>query len=414
MQKKAKILAITSHYPPYHVGGYEMRCKNVLDRLADRGYEIKIIVSDKLKGSPPPLADEKNVYRQFHLLNSFDNKAERLIHDYLDVKFLQQTINFFSPDLVYLWQTTNISKAIFPYLAECDPSIVYDEGDTGLINSWTHGGTWFSYIEGKSKSGTKNKIKAFAAKIVSKFSGNLIKEQWNWPENMRVYFNSDLGKRNALAHGIPVRDALVIHSGVDINQFSFQPRNRINSPIRIIVPGRVEYKKGQIDNILLLSYLREKKLEADLTIVGKSNSAVYSEEIEGLIRELGLEKHICVLPMIDHDKLIHLYQESDICFFSSYRKTGLSRVPLEAMACGCLVITYGNEGSDEIIENNRTGYIVSQKDFQSMVVIVEKMISDPLAYRQLVTNARKVVEQKYSLDAYVNKIETLLLDVVKQ
>src|SRR5258706_3242807 len=375
-----KILAITSHYPPYHIGGYEMRCKNVLDCLSDRGYEIKIVVSDTIKDAPKSPLDVNSIYRKFHLLNSSNNMIERLIHDYFDVKFLQKIINSFKPDLIYLWQTTNITKAIFPYLAESDLSIIYDEGDAGLVNSWAHGGTWFSYIESKSESRVKNKIKAVVAKTMRLISHNLIKERWSWPENMRVYFNSDLGKRNALNQGIPVNDAPVIHSGLDLKQFSFRARNEINSPIRIIVPGRIEPKKGQIDNILLLSYLREKKLEADLTIIGRSNSVVYYKEIEGLIKGLGLEKHVRILPMVDHYELIHLYQESDICFFSSYRKTGLSRVPLEAMACGCLVITYGNEGSDEIIENNRTGYIISQKDFQGILAIIETIVSDPLTY----------------------------------
>ena len=389
-----------------------MRCKNVLDRLSSRGYEVKIIVSKKIKGTLASMSDENNIYRQFHLLNSSENILDRLIKDYLDVKFLHQVINSFNPDLIYLWQTSSITKAIFPYLAEYDLPIVYDEGDAGLINSWLYRGTWFSYIQRKSKSKIKNKIKLIIAKIISRISGNLIKERWNWPGNIRVYFNSDLGKKNALAQGIPVSNAPVIKSGVDSEKFSFRVRDQVNSPIRIIVPGRIEPNKGQLDDILFLSYLGEKKIEADLTIVGKSTSASYYQEIQDMIKRLGLEKRARILPMVDHNKLINLYQESDICFFSSHRKTGLSRIPLEAMACGCLLITNGNEGANEIVENNRTGYIVSKNDFQGTAVIIEKIISDSSVYRKITANARQVIEQKYSLEEYTDKIEAFLLDAV--
>jgi glycogen synthase len=412
LRKSMKILAITSHFPPYHMGGYEVRCKNVLDRLADRGHEIQVITSEKGKEETATRFQEKNVHRQFHLLDSSKNIANRTVRDYFDLKFLDGQISSFKPDLIYLWNTINLSRAIFPFLAERSLPIVYDEGGAGLIYSWRHGGSWYAFLDRTGKSRFKNGLRVVAGKLVSWISGNLIKTKWKWPENMRVYFNSDLGLRNSVENKVPVDGAPVIYSGLEIEKFPFLDHVRISSPIRIIVPGRIEPPKGQKDAILLLQLLREKELDAQLIIVGRNNSDHYFREVEETIKELALERNVLILPMVDQDKLVDLYHQSDVCFFSSYHHYGFSRIPMEAMACGCLVIAYGHEGSDEIIENKKTGYIVQPGDFQTMIEIIQGNVSDPSAYRQIVTNARQVVEQKYSMDTYVDRIESILFDSV--
>jgi hypothetical protein len=40
-----KILVITSGFPPYHFGGYEIRVKDILDKLAQRGHKIRVLTS---------------------------------------------------------------------------------------------------------------------------------------------------------------------------------------------------------------------------------------------------------------------------------------------------------------------------------------------------------------------------------
>jgi glycogen(starch) synthase len=41
-----KILAITNLYPPHEIGGYELRCRDVCDRLKSLGHDIHILTSD--------------------------------------------------------------------------------------------------------------------------------------------------------------------------------------------------------------------------------------------------------------------------------------------------------------------------------------------------------------------------------
>jgi len=116
--------------------------------------------------------------------------------------------------------------------------------------------------------------------------------------------------------------------------------------------------------------------------------------------------------MLDYEQLPAIYQQADVCFFPSYWKSGLSRVPLEAMASGCAVISYGNEGSPEIIRNNETGYLIPEGDVEAAANLIGDLIAHPATYRSVTEKARAMVESRHSLEPYVDKIEAFLLEAV--
>src|SRR5690606_29864011 len=130
---------------------------------------------------------------------------------------------------------------------------------------------------------------------------------------------------------------------IDTSVFTFHQRNGINEPLNIICPGRIEPRKGQIDAVRLVAMLNRQGISANLIIVGKVVSPDYMQEILGEIKYSNLEDQIQLSPMTSQEELAKLYHQTDICFFPSYQELGLSRVPLEAMACGCVLLSYGNE-----------------------------------------------------------------------
>jgi len=113
--------------------------------------------------------------------------------------------------------------------------------------------------------------------------------------------------------------------------------------------------------------------------------------------------------MADQAEMSRLYREHDFCFFPSYFKTGFSRVPLEAMASGCLVLTYGNEGSNESIQDQVTGYLLSEGDILSAADRIEVLVADNTIFKKVITTARRVIEEKYTMEDYLQNIETVLI-----
>jgi glycosyltransferase involved in cell wall biosynthesis len=129
---------------------------------------------------------------------------------------------------------------------------------------------------------------------------------------------------------------------------------------------------------------------------------------------LNLEEKVEIMPMVAQDRLVELYQRSDICLFSSSLPRGLSRTLLEAMACGCLVFSYGFEGSTEVIQDRKTGFLFTPGDFPAMADTIEELRRNPLRVRELTWNARREIEEKWSFVQYVDKIEQILVDTVER
>jgi glycosyltransferase involved in cell wall biosynthesis len=229
---------------------------------------------------------------------------------------------------------------------------------------------------------------------------------------MQVIFNSQLNCTNAVACGVPVGNSHVIHSGIDTQKFTFKPRTKFGSPLTLIVPGRIEPRKGQLDAVMLLAELREQGLDSKLIFVGQKWANSYYSELEEEIKKQNLEKSVEFFSMMTQDELVGMYYQADICFFPSYQQVGYSRTPLEAMACGCILFSYGNEGSDEIISDTRTGFLVSPAEFRAIANIIKELTSNPITVRKITESAGKVIEVNCSMVSYIDSIEKILISRV--
>lgn len=407
-----KLLVITDSYPPHHSGGYELRAREILDGLDHRNHEILVLTSKCPRQSCDLHRGEKNIFRKLHADKPTKRLMGRIYSEYLDIKFIHDAIHTFRPDLIYLFHVINLTRTIYPYLADRNIPIVFDEGGKGYLYSSLHRGPWYSFIDHKSGSKIKNRVKPIFVRVISLLSKDLLKQHWIWPANIQVYFNSHLNRQNARNAGLAVEECPVIHSGIDEKLFEYQPREKMGKPIQILVPGRIESRKSQMDAIALLAELLRANIDARLIIVGTNNSNSYLQEIMKKIDSLGLEGKVEVLPMVEHQTLVRFYQESDICFFTSRAQTGLSRVPLEAMACGCLLFTYGDEGSNEIVEDKETGFIVPRGNVAQMVETIRDLCNDHEKYRRMIRNARKSVEENHTMDMYIDTIEYFLKKAV--
>lgn len=333
---------------------------------------------------------------------------QQIFHDRSDLQFIDRTVKEFKPDLIYLWHIQNLSNAILPYFSHRNIPIVYDEGGSGLIYlARVHKRGIYFYKNDRDplvKKWLKNAIYRFA-KLVS---SGLIKPEWRWPSHMRIYFNSQSALEHSRGQGVPVGNASVIHSGMQVDDFPFHPRQRMCSPLTVLAPSRIKPEKGIKDAVTLLGELLNRKLPARLTLVGRVQSQEYFAEILDAVHKNGLDGSFEYLPMVTHAELGRLYRGADVCFFPTYFRSGFSRVPLEAMASGCLVLTYGNEGSGEVVRDRETGFVLPEGDILSAADRIRAMIEDPELYGKITQNARGQIEREHTMERYIDAIEAWL------
>lgn len=424
-----KILTLSAYYPPFSYGGYENRVRDVMDGLAARGHQVNVLTTQPDKtmhadpiGFPYPVVRRLNGTRkalswaeQLTMKEGTNRLGVVLIflrqiwRDIHDLRLIDHTIQGFKPDLIYLGHILPLTSSLLPFLSRISHPLVVDDGGKTLLLSFENHGLWYRFqSEFHPTSIALQVVKKAFSSLVSILSSDRLTRDWVWPDRIKVFFNSYSNYRYFFAKTIPIDSSRVIHSGLDLRKFSFERKKNPLEPLSIIVPGRIESSKGQLDAVKLSTLLRQAGVQHNLTIVGDRWRTDYASQIEEQVRQLGLEKYISFLPMQEKCNLIELYHQSDICFFPSYQQTGFSRIPLEAMACGCVLLSYGNEGSDEIIKNGINGFLFSTGAIEQVKETVMALGDNKSLLRKVAYSARETVEEHHSIPVYLDQIEAFL------
>ena len=99
----------------------------------------------------------------------------------------------------------------------------------------------------------------------------------------------------------------------------------------------------------------------------------------------------------------------DILAFPSHEESfGLTST--EAMAMKLPVVASGNAGVLDIVVDGETGILVPPKDYQALADGIMKLASDPSLRKKFGEAGRKRVEEMFSIQAVVEKLENFYLN----
>ena len=104
------------------------------------------------------------------------------------------------------------------------------------------------------------------------------------------------------------------------------------------------------------------------------------------------------------EALVNEYQDSQV-FVNTSLVSPVPTALLEAMACGCAVVSTNNCMIPEIITHEENGYLTNSEE--EMKKICQTLLENPEECRRVGTNARKTIEENFSLSRYIedwNKI----------
>lgn len=106
--------------------------------------------------------------------------------------------------------------------------------------------------------------------------------------------------------------------------------------------------------------------------------------------------------------LVEQYRTSSIFLNTSL----ISPVPtslLEAMSCGCAIVTTETCMIPEIIENGKNGYM--SNDPAKLRGFIEKLLKDDDLAKEIGYNARKTILENFALDKFISKWNQLFLEL---
>lgn len=111
---------------------------------------------------------------------------------------------------------------------------------------------------------------------------------------------------------------------------------------------------------------------------------------------------------IAHDAMPALYRDHDILLFPSIWPEPFGLTHLEAMASGTPVVSTADGGHGEFLRENENALIFPKEDEETLARQLLRMANEPGLSERLAQAGRRTVEQGFSLDGYVSRLEDFL------
>jgi glycogen synthase len=205
---------------------------------------------------------------------------------------------------------------------------------------------------------------------------------------MRVHVANVFGVRpskiTAIPNGIDPRDL----EPVDADLPALRRKYAAPDQLLVLLVGRLVYEKGFHLALDALAPILRRRRGVRFVVAGTGTAET---ELKRQARRLGLAGHGAFLGWVGDDMLHSLYRICDLCIVPSiYEPFGL--VALEAMASGCLCVVAYTGGLREVVPVEGTvGLRFPSRDATALRAVLERVLSDDAARRQLVADAREHV-----------------------
>lgn len=190
-------------------------------------------------------------------------------------------------------------------------------------------------------------------------------------------------------------DIRVYPLGVDCDHFKPIDNDVSTDPSLLYIGRIVELKRVHICIETVIALKKQGFTNSVLNIIGPIVSESYFQKLKDLIKEHSLEENVFFLGYKDYTELPNFYAKADIFLLPSDKET-FGMVMIEALACGTPVAGINCPGGPaDVIENNKDGILCTVEEYPGKIV---EYFKDKDLQKQMSSNARKKVFEKYSLD----------------
>lgn len=193
-------------------------------------------------------------------------------------------------------------------------------------------------------------------------------------------------------YGINENSVMVLGNGVDTEYFVKGDESQSQY---LLYVGRLGFRKGIFDLLKAMKLLKQENINIRLLMVGKGP---LEAEIRNHINILGLEDTVILIGHIsqnEKNRLLKLYQGATI-FIQPSHYEGLPTTLLEAMSCGCAIISTAVSGSLDVVQNRVNGILIPPKSPIDIKESVKYMLSNPDLRYSLGQEARNTAVSNYS------------------
>lgn len=202
-----------------------------------------------------------------------------------------------------------------------------------------------------------------------------------------------------------------VAAGADLDRFTAFSKKRDFSKKKryeLLSVGVVFPHRRYEDVIEAVNELNRQKLPVHATIVGLQDlSPDYFKQLDALVKKLGLQKTISFKDYVTDKEMTELYKNSDAFLFVNDGFTwGIS--VFEAVAAGLPVIITNNIGAADLIEKNKTGWVVNPRAPSEIAQAVKAITTERDKAKEVALRAAKELTAFVSWKAYTERMLDLI------
>lgn len=193
----------------------------------------------------------------------------------------------------------------------------------------------------------------------------------------------------------------VVHIGLDSTVLNpdakpdpkFREKLGIPSGAKVLLyVGRFVPNKRPLAACDVLKAMLDRGIDTHLVMVGNGR---LKEAVEAHIAELGLEKHVTLVPEVPYGDMHRYFVSCDCCINMSHVEI-FGMTILESLYYGTPIVAHAAPGPNEIIRHGETGYLCDTDDAQLWVDTIMAAISNRA---MIAAMSRRDVEERFSWDA---------------
>lgn len=363
-------------------GGAEAMIAQLKAGLVKEGHQVRVLCGNE-KGNGAKIADVRFVtcsehispLRPIYLFNPFAIAA------------LRKELRTFKPDVVHLHTISKASPFILPLLRDYPTALtLHDHSmfdptrveDVPLLEPYRK--TFCDYFI--SKPSLRFYLEKLRFGALRLFAGNV----------NTVLACSDFYASCARDSGI-FPHVTTLHNGIDLPASS-----PITSRWNVLFVGRLSEEKGVPVLVGAAGILRKTYSELQVDIVGGGRQM---KRIKRMISKMELEDTVHLLGYKTSAEIAGLYQRSSLVAVPSMSPDNLPTVCIEAMGAGRPIVASRIGGLPELVEDGKTGFLVSPNDPQALAIGISRLLADPQLMEKMGKAGREKAEKEFAADPYI-------------
>jgi len=244
---------------------------------------------------------------------------------------------------------------------------------------------------------------------IKKFSFQNFVNRFNFALSDVILANSYAGLK---AYGVPDnKKSRVIHNGFDMNRIanleskdSIREKFGINTEYIVGMVASFSEKKDYATYIKAASIILETRNDITFLCIGAGDDSKYkkmiSDEHKDFIKFLGRQENI--------ESIMNI---CDIGILSTYTE-GISNSILEFMALGKPVIATDGGGTNEIITNDITGFLITQKNQIDLGEKITNLLNDKNLRIKIGKNSKEYIKNEFNINKMRNEFINLYNGII--